>query len=284
MPRVSVVIPAWNSVDFIARTIESVKAQTYRDFELIVQDHSSTDGTTEVLQRFAEQGDITLTTLPKGGGAPANWKSVTARASGEYLKLVCGDDVLAPTILAAQVEEMDAHPSAVLASSKRDLIDAHDNRVMGPRGLQGLRGVVDGRQAARRSVICGTNIFGEPNCVLFRHQAFLDAGGWEDAEPFVIDQYTYCKVLMQGDFVAVPGTQSSFRVSAGQWSVHLTRQQAEQVVGMHHGLARDNPGLLSRRDLLIGDTRARLMAQARRLNYLYLGRRMHAIEQKQTGR
>jgi len=50
-PRVSVVIPTYQNADFIAETIESVLAQTYDDFEVVVSDHSSDDGTWDILQR-----------------------------------------------------------------------------------------------------------------------------------------------------------------------------------------------------------------------------------------
>ncbi len=276
MPKVSIVIPAYNSVDFIAATLESIFAQSYTDYEVIVSDHSSTDGTSDVLARYGDR--VRLFTLPKGGGAPANWKAVTEHATGEYLKLVCGDDLLAPTILEDQVAALEANPGVVLAASQRDLVDARGGRVMAPRGLAGLTGVVSGSVAVRRSVLQGSNIFGEPGCVLFRHGAFREAGGWTDEQPFVIDQFTYCNVLMLGEFAAVPGNQASFRVSSGQWSVNLTRQQAQQVIGMHHALAERHPGLLSGTDLLIGDTRARLMAHGRRLTYMWLGRRMRAAE------
>ncbi|SDL11762.1 glycosyltransferase family 2 protein [Tessaracoccus oleiagri] len=276
MPKVSIVVPSYNSAEFIAATIESIEAQTFSDYEIIVSDHSSTDGTAEILQRYADEGRIKLTTLASGGGAPANWRAVTELATGQYLKLVCGDDLLAPTILAEQVAALDSNPRAVMAASKRDLVDAQGKRIIPPRGLGGLNGVMPGHVAVRRSVLRGTNIFGEPGCVLLRHESFREAGGWTDAQPYVIDQFSYCQVLMLGDFVTVPGSLASFRISDGQWSVELTHRQAAQVIGMHHDLADRYPGLLSRRDLLIGDSRARLMASARRLTYLWLGRRMRA--------
>src|SRR5215212_5051091 len=121
-PRVSVVIPAFNNERFIAATVESVLAQTFDDYELIISDHTSTDATWEVLQRFADLDQVTLTQAPPGGGAPANWAAVTARASGDLLKLVCGDDLLYPTALAEQVAAFDRHPQAVLVACQRDIV------------------------------------------------------------------------------------------------------------------------------------------------------------------
>ena len=277
VPRVSVVVPSFNNSGFIEATIDSVLSQTYEDFELVVADHSSSDGTWQRLQRYAADPRVRLLRTDPGGGAPRNWARVTEAARGELLKLVCGDDIIYPDCLRAQVEAMDANPSVVLVSARRDLIDARGAKVLGGRGLAGLAGRVPGRAAARHTVVAGSNIFGEPACVLIRRQTLQDAGGWDGRHPFVIDEATYVNVLLRGDFLGIDETLAAFRLSSTQWSVHLANRQSEQVIGLHHRLARDVPGLLSRADLVRGDLRARAMAFARRLAYLWVGRRMHAV-------
>lgn len=98
--------------------------------------------------------------VPRGGGAPANWNTVTAAATGELIKLVCGDDLLYPTILAEQVAAFDQHPEAVLLASQRDIVDESGIPVVRGRGRQHLHGLVGGSQAIRRTVRAGTNVFG----------------------------------------------------------------------------------------------------------------------------
>jgi glycosyltransferase involved in cell wall biosynthesis len=275
-PRVSVVVPSYNNASFIEATMDSILAQSFQEFELVVADHSSTDGTWERLQRYRSDPRVRLLRTETGGGAPQNWGRVTAAAHGELLKLVCGDDVIYPDCLRIQVEAMDANPSVVLVAAQRDLIDARGDILLSRRGLGGLSGKVSGRMAARRAVVSGSNIFGEPACVLIRHQALRDAGGWDGSHPYVIDEATYVNVLLGGDFLGLDTALAAFRLSSSQWSVHLARAQSEQVIAFHHRLAADASGLLSWMDLVRGDARARGMAYARRLAYLWLGRRMHA--------
>ncbi len=275
-PRVSIVVPSYNNGAFIEATMESILAQTYTDFELVVADHSSTDDSWERLQRFTSDPRVRLLQTPAGGGAPANWERVTKEATGELVKLVCGDDLVYPTCLERQVEAMDSGEGIVMVASKRDLIDAHANVIVRSRGLAGLRGRVSGRAAARRTVVAGANIFGEPACVLMRRSALEAAGGWDDSHPYVIDEASYVNVLMQGDFYGIAEALAGFRLSAGQWSVHLAEEQSNQVLGFHHQLADAQPGLLSRVDLVRGDLLARGMAYTRRLAYLWVGRKMHA--------
>ncbi len=281
-PRVSVVVPSYNNASFIEATMDSILAQTFQDFELVVADHSSADRTWQLLQRYAADPRVRLLQTEAGGGAPRNWSRVTEAARGELVKLVCGDDLIYPECLRRQVEAMDAHPPVVLVAAQRDLIDARGDVILRRRGLAGLAGRVAGRTAARHTVLAGSNIFGEPACVLIRREALQAAGGWDGRHPFVIDEATYVNVLLRGDLFGIDTPLAAFRLSSSQWSVHLARQQSGQVIGFHHRLADDTPGLLSRADLVRGDARARGMAYARRLAYLWVGRRMHAAAPSAT--
>jgi len=125
-------------------------------------------------------------------------------------------------------------------------------------------------------VVAGANIFGEPACVLVRREILERAGGWDGRHPYVIDEATYVNVLLLGDFLGIDTALAAFRLSSSQWSVRLAREQSDQVIGFHHQLADDEPGLLSRTDLLRGNAMARGTAYARRLAYVWVGRRMHA--------
>ena len=274
-PRVSVVVPSYNNATFIEATMDSILAQTYEDFELVVADHSSSDGTWEKLQRYCVDRRVRLLRTETGGGAPRNWERVTAAARGGLVKLVCGDDIIYPDCLRQQVEAMDANPSVVLVAARRDLIDARGGLVNARRGLAGLTGIVPGRVAVRHTVVAGSNIFGEPACVLMRRAALERAGGWDGRHPYVIDEATYANVLLLGDFFGIDTALAAFRMSSSQWSVRLARHQSRQVVDFHRRLADDEPGLLSSADLRRGEVMSRAMAYVRRLAYVWVGRRMH---------
>ena len=274
-PRVSVVVPAFRNAAHLAQTLESVLAQDYEDYELVVADHSSDDDTPRILARYADHPKVrVLPPTPAGGGALANWNRVSAEARGELLKLVCGDDLIAPDALSAQVAAFDANPTVVLVASQRDLVDTHGQVIMRARGLAHLDGRVSGKAAARASVRAGTNIFGEPGCVMFRRELLERMGGWDNSHPYLIDQATYTGIMLGGDVFAIRRPLASFRISAGQWSVRLMRSQSDQAIAFHRELRERNPGLISGGDLLLGNLRAVFMAVGRRAAYHWLRRRM----------
>lgn len=273
-PAVSIVVPAYQNAAFIESTVASALSQTFTDFELVISDHGSTDGTWDVLQQYASDSRVRLLRTEAGGGAVRNWSRVSDAAEGRYLKLLCGDDLIYPDCLALQVAALEEHPSAVLTSVRRDLIDVQGRPLLRGRGLGPLVGLVEGAAAIKALVRAGTNLFGEPGCVLMRTEAFRAAGGWHNDFPYLIDQFSYMRLLEHGDLVGVDSTQAAFRLNDGQWSVRLAASQGRQADGVHRFFEAEMPGVVSRGDRRRGTARAHLTAWQRRAAYAVWRRRM----------
>src|SRR3954468_14064804 len=111
-PKVSIVIPTRDRAALLGETIESVLAQSYRNWEAIVVDDNSTDGTVELMRAYEQQDDrIKFSQLaPARSGAPAARNHGVALASGEFVIFLDSDDLLAPDCLAQRVNLMFARP------------------------------------------------------------------------------------------------------------------------------------------------------------------------------
>jgi glycosyltransferase involved in cell wall biosynthesis len=277
-PLVSLVVPAYNNADFIASTVDSLLAQDYPNLEIIVADHASSDQTREILAGY-DDPRLTVVDTPAGGGAARNWNRVSQLSTGDYLKLVCGDDLIDPSCVSAQVAALEANPSAVLAASPRKLIDARGDVFVKSHGLSGLEGLHPGPQAVRAVVRSGANPFGEPAVVMFRRSALEKAGWWSAEKSYYIDLDAYVRVLQYGDFVGTPDPLASFRVSASQWSVRLMREQHEHAKEFHAEQHVRFPEAISQRDVRFGDFNAYVAAWKRRLAYLVLGSRMRPADE-----
>jgi glycosyltransferase involved in cell wall biosynthesis len=269
---VSVVIPTFNSAGHVRETLEAALAQTHPRVQVCVSDHGSTDHTWDILGEYGDR--ISRQRITPGGGAGRNWDAATSMATGEYLKLLCADDLITPDCVAVQVAALEAEPRAALVSAKRDLVDARGEVLVRGRGLGPLVGHHEGPAAVRALVRAGVNLLGEPGTVLMRRAALLAAGGWCDTYPYLIDQHTYMRVLAEHDMVGLDRVLASFRVTGGQWSVRLAREQARQVREVHAVSARESPGTVRGRDVRLGNARARAAALARRAAYLAWRRRM----------
>lgn len=114
MPRVSVITPVYNGARTIARAIESVLAQSFRDFEMIVVDDGSTDGTLEILERFGES----IALLKQAHLQQAIARNLAVKASrGDYLAFLDADDSWLPDKLARCVEVLERDPQPVMVYS-----------------------------------------------------------------------------------------------------------------------------------------------------------------------
>lgn len=128
MPRVSVIIPAYNGDRYIAETLDSVLRQTYRDYDIIVVDDGSSDTTQQALQPYLPH--IHYVYQDNQGVAAARNRGMNV-AQGELIAFLDQDDVLRPDKLAAQVAYLDANPAIGMAHSGWQRIDQHGN----PLGL-----------------------------------------------------------------------------------------------------------------------------------------------------
>jgi glycosyltransferase involved in cell wall biosynthesis len=124
-PRLSIGLPVYNGEEYLAESLESLLGQTYEDFELIVSDNASTDGTADICHRYAKQDSrIRYFRQPRNLGCNPNHNFVIARARGELFKLASDDDLYARDLLKHCIEVLDQSPQYVLAHSWSALIDA----------------------------------------------------------------------------------------------------------------------------------------------------------------
>jgi glycosyltransferase involved in cell wall biosynthesis len=121
MPRVSVVIPAYNAEATLAETLESLFAQTFADFEAIVVDDGSVDGTVRVADGFGDQR-LRALSIPNGGVSRARNHAI-AQAQGEFVAFLDADDLWEPGKLEQQIAILDARPLAGLCVTGAIRID-----------------------------------------------------------------------------------------------------------------------------------------------------------------
>jgi len=115
MPTVSVIIPTYNRAQYVCETIDSVLAQTYRDFEIIVVDDGSTDNTREVLDRYSDN----IRYVYRNNGGPAAARNTGLQhAQGRYNAFLDSDDVFLPWRLACHIPLFDDFPEAGIVCSK----------------------------------------------------------------------------------------------------------------------------------------------------------------------
>jgi glycosyltransferase involved in cell wall biosynthesis len=117
-PRLSIGLPVYNGEKYLAESLNALLGQTYQDFELIISDNASTDGTADLCRRYASHDSrIRYTRQPRNIGAAPNHNFVFSEARGELFKWAAADDLYARDLLARCVVALDEQPDVVLADS-----------------------------------------------------------------------------------------------------------------------------------------------------------------------
>lgn len=228
-PVISVVIPVFNGLPHIQQCVDSVLRQTYPHLEIVLVDGGSTDGSREWIHQQTDPR-IRAKEMPHGTSAADNWNAASHEATGDYIKLLCQDDILYPEALEHQLADLENNPQASFAVAQRDIVDAHGKILYRNRGLRGMKpGPVKGTDALRTSYRSGTNNFGEPVAILFRHKALDSVLNWDDQRPFLLDLDLYTKALQSQSLVVRKESIGAFRVSSSSWSTKLVHKQTEQL-------------------------------------------------------
>jgi len=122
--KVSIALPIYNGENYLEETLESLLAQTYSDFELIISDNASTDRTEEICRSLAEKDDrVRYYRNESNVGASENHNMVIPLAKGEYFKWAAHDDLCAPSFLERCVEVLDNDSSIALTYPRTKAID-----------------------------------------------------------------------------------------------------------------------------------------------------------------
>ena len=270
-PLVSVCIPTYRGAAFLAATIDSVLAQSYRNFELWILDDNSPDDTQAIVSRYSDPR-IKYIRNTENLGPEGNWNRCLQLAQGEYFKLLPHDDLLAENCLEEQVTvlEADADKRIALVFGSRKIIDPH-GRVIMTRGLPWAKACqIEGLSLIKACIHAGTNLIGEPGNGLFRRSLIENIGIYDATYPYLVDLDYWFRILMHGDAYYTATPSSSFRVCPGSWSVAIGNKQYRDFKGFIDKFRADTRFKISGIDRMIGLVRAGLNTAARAVIYRYL--------------
>ena len=266
--KISVCIPTYLGEATIGAAIESVLAQSLSDFELIVIDDGSPDGTRAIVERFTDRRLVYLRN-EHNLGPQGNWNRCLKVAQGKYFKLLPHDDMLHPRCIERQVAVLDADRDEriALVFSARDVLGP-DGRLLTRRGYPGgHEGPIGSSIVMRSCVRRGTNLVGEPGAVMFRKSLADKVGGFDATNPYVIDLDYWFRLLAHGDAHYCADSLASFRVSRQSWSVTIGGNQDREFINFIYRAAVWMRPPLHAIDLIAMQATARLNKWLRLLFY-----------------
>jgi len=170
-PLVSVVIPVFNGARYVAKAVESIWSQTFKDWEIIVVDDGSTDDTQAVVKGLAQTKDMILLCQEHIGQSIAiNWAVKVAQ--GQYVALLDCDDVWLPEKLACQISVMQGRPDVGLVHTDYEVVNREGIVVERVRARQS-------KEPIDRAFVGGHGVL--PSTTLVQRDVMIKAGGWDTA-------------------------------------------------------------------------------------------------------
>lgn len=209
--RLSVVMTVRNLAPHVAQSIESILAQSYSDFEFVIRDDGSDDGTTAIIRAFAQRDArirLFVAESSLGPSGSSNW--VAARARGELIARMDGDDWSHPDRLARQVALLESEPEAVLVGALGECIDEKGSLV---------------RPHERWRLAAGSSFAPFPHgSVMYRRKAFEAVGGYRASAEFWEDLDLYRRIVSHGKLLVI--ADPLYRHRATRLSTRLVSDRA----------------------------------------------------------
>jgi glycosyltransferase involved in cell wall biosynthesis len=262
-PPVSICVPSFDGATRLGEALASALAQTFGDFELLVVDDASSDGSADVASGFRDPR-LRVLRGPDRLGLPGNWNRCLAEARAPLVKFLFQDDLLARDALEKLVSALESRPRASLAFGRREI--RYEGPGLDDFPLQGalyteavrafhrsLTGAVSGLELVARAMDDGRsltiNVVGEPSFVLLRREAALAAGGFDAGFRQLADWELWLRLGLDGELAFVDAPLGVFRIHAGSASAsHLTpaRLAAENAALLRFILESYGPRLTAR--------------------------------------
>jgi glycosyltransferase involved in cell wall biosynthesis len=204
---VSVVTPVYNTAKYLPACIESALTQTHENFEYVIADNRSTDGSLEIARAYAEKDSrVHIHTFEEfvSGLANANRALRLISPESRYCKVLHADDWLFPECLAKMIKVAEENPSVGLVSAYR-LADSRVRQTwhVSLDGLPFAVNVLPGREVGRSTLLGGPYpyLFGSPTSTLIRSDLVRARDHFYNTDnPFQADQEACFEVLQEADF------------------------------------------------------------------------------------
>ncbi|WP_302815380.1 glycosyltransferase [Selenomonas flueggei] len=229
-PLVSIMIPTYNRPDYFRETLESARAQTYPNIEIIVCDNSTDERTAELMQAYGDDVRIRYVRNRAARTKAENFMPFERLAQGEYLQWCMDDDILLPDKITRMMDAFLREPGITLVTSLRGVVDGGGNYLGLWQGNVPVHGTYEcyrGAAVGRATLMDRSNFLGEPSAVLFRrsdlthHYWRAQARGYQT----ISDCAMWLELMERGDAVIFARPLSLYRRHEGQEGA-----QAEVIV------------------------------------------------------
>lgn len=242
MPTVDIIVPAYNAAKFLPAALDSVEAQTFEDWRIVLVDDGSTDNTPEIVAPYIERLGAKLKYIKQpNAGLPAARNTAIRNSDSEFLALLDSDDVWLPCRLAESLKYFDGRPDVGLAHGFIDRIDAEGSIIETFARTQkhGEGWIAPYIYTREVNLPCPT--------ITFRRKAVEEVGLFDESMRATEDRDMWFRIALRYQVVTVPVVIAQYRVSPNAMTTDTDRMLRAQLQFIEKHANAPGCGILARR-------------------------------------
>ncbi|VXC81003.1 glycosyltransferase [Pseudomonas sp. 9Ag] len=227
MPKVSVMMPTYNAESFISEALDSILSQDYSDFQIVVSDDASTDGTASIIRRYKEKFPDKIIAIFNSVnlGVTANCNLALKYCDGDYVSLFAGDDVMLSGKLSRQVALMDSDPECVLCYHPVEIFDSDTNKILYVTNQHRGEDVYSTEDLLLKGGIPG-------GCSIMVRRSAIPEGGYDERLKTVSDWLLFLEISRKGNLQKVDEVLARYRKHVGGVSRQTYSLLAESLYAL----------------------------------------------------
>jgi glycosyltransferase involved in cell wall biosynthesis len=235
MTAVSIITPVWNGLPFLTACVESVQAQQFEDWELLISDDGSTDGSREWLATLADRR-IRIFEQSRNLGIFGNLNFLFDRARAPVSQILCQDDYFADSRSLAKLMGLWNEVPARVGFIRENWSDGNSTNEIGRWGRKHLPEVIESRDSDLIFFVFGC-IAGNLSNISVRTPLVKSHGGFDQSFPYAGDYQFWSRLGRSSSFLLESGDLTRVRRHPGQASVHLNRHA--ELVAQQYAIVQD---------------------------------------------
>ncbi len=224
LPKVSILIPTFNRVDYLKEAINSAVNQTYPNIEILVLDDCSTDETIDISKAYTDIKNVTFIRNEHNIGFINNWNKAVSLSSGEYIKIMGDDDMLENNCIAEQVKILNKHCNVGTVCCDYFIIDENGNMKNNNNSYRLFnKDTKEDGEKFIKNYLLGERRVGWPTSILFRKADFERVGDFDPDTGRAADIDMWCRILRSKNFYYLDQMLAYNRQFSGNLSKKLSR-------------------------------------------------------------
>jgi len=231
MKDVTIGIPVRNMAGTIAATINSIRAQTWEHWKIMVLDDASTDNTVDIVKSFADPR-IQLFQFDENRGCNEAQNQMLARCDTPFFVVLAADDTLDPMFLEKCIASFAADPWLEFVASQTDFIDESGEPHKSEHSLKNIAKAQNMARERWLQVLYQGNLYFGAG--MYRTDVAKQLGGWDTTVGVLADYDMYLKLLQRENIFVIEEPLTHTRIHEGQRSILKTREQQQELKEHYH--------------------------------------------------